>query len=238
MSPEEITAAGIAFAKKYKDEIADELTNTSTFSPDDHPISVFMAGSPGAGKTEFSEELLDILEEDGRHRVVRIDGDELRSRIPGYTGNNSKLFQGAVSIIVDKMHDCVLKKKQSFILDGTFSNYERAAKNIRRSLDKRRIVFVFYVYQTPSTAWRVTQAREKEEGRHIPKSAFIEHFLGAKETVERVHREFMDDVVVYLVKKDFNSQRKQEIVKIVDPNASIDGYIRERYSKEELEETL
>ncbi len=238
MSPEEIKAAAVAFAKEHKAHIANELTDTRLFSPEEHPISVFMAGSPGAGKTEFSKELLGILEEDGQRKVVRIDGDELRPRLPGYTGSNSGLFQGAVSIIVEKMHDCVLGKKQSFILDGTFAKYEKAAANIRRSLNKQRSVFIFYVYQTPPTAWRFTQAREKDEGRNIPKSAFIEQFLGAKETVERIHRDFMDKVVIFLVKKDFSSHKTQELVKLVDPNALIDGIIGERYTKEELEKKL
>jgi len=126
-----------------------------------------------------------------RHRVVRIDADELRDRMPGYTGHNSNLFHGAVSLIVEKIHGLVLSKNQTFILDGTFSKYEKAADNIRRSLDKNRTIFIFYIYQTPRTAWRLTQAREI-----------------------------------------------LEIVKIVDPNALIDSYIGEHYTREELEKLL
>ena len=238
MSPDEVKATAIAFAKKNKAHIANELTDLDRYAPDDHPISAFMAGSPGAGKTEFSKELIGILEAEGQRKVVRIDGDDLRSRIPGYTGSNSDLFQGAVSIIVEKIHDCVLEKKQSFILDGTFAKYDKAAHNIHRSLEKHRSVFIFYVYQTPATAWRFTQAREQLEGRNIPKSAFIEQFCGAKETIERIHREFMDQVVIFLVKKDFTTSATKELVKLVDPNTSIDSYIGEHYTKEELEKTL
>ena len=191
MSPNEITKAVIDFAKKNKISIANELTDINRFPPDIRPISVFMAGSPGAGKTEFSKELIRILEDGARHRVVRIDADELRDRMPGYTGHNSNLFHGAVSLIVEKIHDLVLSKNQTFILDGTFSKYEKAADNIRRSLDKNRTIFIFYIYQTPRTAWRLTQAREI-----------------------------------------------LEIVKIVDPNALIDSYIGEHYTREELEKLL
>ena len=151
MSPNEITKAVIDFAKKNKISIANELTDINRFPPDIRPISVFMAGSPGAGKTEFSKELIRILGDGARHRVVRIDADELRDRMPGYTGHNSNLFHGAVSLIVEKIHDLVLSKNQTFILDGTFSKYEKAADNIRRSLDKNRTIFIFYIYQTPRT---------------------------------------------------------------------------------------
>lgn len=238
ISSDEITETAIDFAKKNKVSIAKELTDINRFPSDDHPISVFMAGSPGAGKTEFSKELIGILEDGGQHRVVRIDADELRDRMPGYTGHNSILFHGAVSLVVEKIHDLVLSRNQTFILDGTFSKYEKAADNIRRSLKKNRVVFIFYVYQTPIAAWRLTQARELLEGRNIPKSAFIEQFGNAKETTGRIRYEFADNVVIFLVKKDFDTHTTKEIVKMVDPNTSIDSYIGEHYTREELEKLL
>lgn len=117
MSDEEICAQAIEFAKQNKSRIAKELTDPAKYAPEIVPISAFMAGSPGAGKTEFSKSLIKILEEDSERRVVRIDGDEVRPLIPGYIGNNSHLFQGAISLIVEKMHDLVLHRKQSFVLD-------------------------------------------------------------------------------------------------------------------------
>jgi len=132
----------------------------------------------------------------------------------------------------------VLHKKQTFILDGTFAKYEKAVANIQRSLDKHRRVFIFYVYQTPLNAWRFTQAREQLEGRNIPKSAFIDQFFGAKETIERLHHEFSEQVVIFIVKKDVTTNATKEVVKMVDPNSSIDSYLGERYSKEELEKSL
>lgn len=60
---EEIQAAAIQFAKRNKVRIAKELTDKKIYAPDDLSVSVFMAGSPGAGKTEFSKNLIKILEE-------------------------------------------------------------------------------------------------------------------------------------------------------------------------------
>ncbi|MBU3965346.1 zeta toxin family protein [Patescibacteria group bacterium] len=175
--------AAIEFAKKNKNRIAKELTGIAKYAPDSVPISVFMAGSPGAGKTEFSKNLIKLLEDDNERRVIRIDGDEIRRFIPGYTGNNSQLFQGAISLIIEKTHDHVLHQKQSFVFDGTFSNYCKALQNINRSLAKGRPVFIFYIYQKPEVAWMFTKAREIVEGRNIPKGAFIKEFLGAKDTI-------------------------------------------------------
>lgn len=63
---------------------------------------------------------------------------------------------------------------------------KKAADNIRRSLEKNRQILIFYIYQKPEVAWKFTQARETAEGRNIPKSAFIDQFLGARETVARI----------------------------------------------------
>lgn len=237
MTDEEIRAAAIKFAKQNKNRIARELTDPTKYVPDTIPISVFMAGSPGAGKTEFSKNLINILEAGKERRVVRIDGDEIRTLIPGYTGSNSHLFQGAISLIVEKMHDHVLNHKQSFVLDGTFSKYEKATDNIKRSLKHNRQVFIFYIYQKPEIAWKFTQAREKTEGRNIPKSAFIEQFLGAIKTVNRISIEVNDDVSIFLVKKDFEKNIVENLVKI--PNGmQIDDYIEKNYTKDELEKCL
>lgn len=121
MTDEEIRKSAIEFARKNKVRIAKELTDPNKYIPSARPISVFMAGSPGAGKTEYSKELIKILEKDNERRVVRIDSDDIRSYFSDYNGNNSHLFQGAVSLIVEKMHDLVLHCSQHFVLDGTFS---------------------------------------------------------------------------------------------------------------------
>lgn len=238
MIDEEIRLAAVEFAKRNKIRIAKELTDTAKYLSDVVPISAFMAGSPGAGKTEFSKSLIKILEGDNERRVVRIDGDEVRPLIPGYTGNNSHLFQGAISLIVEKAHDLVLHNKQSFVLDSTFAKYEKAADNIRRSLEKSRPVFIFYIYQKPEVAWKFTQAREEAEGRNIPKSAFIEQFLGARDAVNRVSDDFGDKVTVFFVKKDFEKNTVENIVKIEHGKTQIDDYIQERYTRDNLEQCL
>ena len=80
-----------------------------------------MADSPGAGKTEASIELLNLKDADDA-KVLRIDPDELREELPGCTGENSWLFQRAVTPVIEKIHDLALKQEQSFPLDGTLSN--------------------------------------------------------------------------------------------------------------------
>ncbi len=47
-------------------------------------IAIFMAGSPGAGKTEFSKRFINVLSRINSFgtSIVRIDGDEIRELLP------------------------------------------------------------------------------------------------------------------------------------------------------------
>lgn len=236
MVEDEIHFGAIEFAKRNKNRIAKELTDPTVFKPVGLPVSIFMAGSPGAGKTEFSRSFIAWHEEKTKQRIIRIDGDDIRGRMPGYDGKNSYLFQGAVAVVVEKIHDYALHQGQSFVLDGTFSKYEKAAENIRRSHAKGRPIFIFYLFQDPKVAWRFTQAREDIEGRNIPRSAFVQQFLGSKETVEHILKNFGDQVSVYLVKKDFIRNTVENIVKLGSGRKNIDDYIKWEYVKKALHE--
>ena len=237
MTDEEIRTTAIAFAKHNRERIAKGLADPLKFLPSKLPVSVFMAGSPGAGKTEFSKNLIGILEKNEERRVIRIDADEIRPLMPGYTGHNSHLFQGAVSLVVEKIHDLALHRGQNFIFDSTFFKYDKAADNIRRSLGKTRIVFIFYLYQDPKVAWKFTEIREKKEGRNIPKPAFVEQFLGARETVSLIRKEFGEEVMIILVKRDFEKDTIDALFEI-RPGVTIDDYLKISYNKEELESIL
>lgn len=132
----EIEARAIAYVTEHRRSLARTIADPVRYPPEENPVSVFMAGSPGAGKTEASQALIDQLGGAG----LRIDPDDYRELIPGYDGKNSSLFQRAIVRLVDKVLDEAFKRGQSFILDGTLSNYEVASRNIRRALGKGRAV--------------------------------------------------------------------------------------------------
>lgn len=186
----------------------------------------------------MSKNLIAILENNKKHKIIRIDGDDLRHLIPGYTGTNSYLFQGAVSILVDKIHDLALDHKQTFLLDGTLSKYEKAAHNINRSLDHNRLVIIFFVYQRPEVAWKFTVAREILEGRNIPKAVFIESFIESRETISRIRNNFGDKVVIFLLKKNFETHDVEASIEVTAHGKQIDDYLGKAYTRDELEKLL
>lgn len=218
----------IKFAQANKKVIAKRLTDKSVFSAEDNPVSVFMAGSPGAGKTEASLSLIAKLASE--YQVLRIDPDELRSEFEDYEGCNSYLFQPAVSILVEKIHDFALKNKQSFLMDGTLASYEVARRNIQRSLNKDRFVQILYVYQQPRLAWNFVQAREREEGRRILPEHFVEQYFAARETVNKLKAEYGKELWVDLLLKDIDNSNRSYVANV----DKIDNHIPEKYNYESL----
>ena len=234
LTPEESTIEknALAFARRHKKSIAKKLTDKKRFTSEEKPVSVFMAGSPGAGKTEASKELLADKYEGVE--IVRIDPDELRHEFDDYNGANSWLFQPAVSVLVDKVHDLVLDQQQSFLLDGTLCRYDKAEKNIERSLKKGRTVQILYVYQEPALAWNFVKSREVVERRRIKREHFIEQYFKAREAVNQLKRHFGTKIKVdLLIKNTDNTSRTYKAG--ID---QIDNHVPEKYTPGDLKKLL
>ncbi len=223
---ERIKTEALEFARENKKSIAGKHADPEVFTPEENPVSIFMAGSPGAGKTEASIEL--IREVGGS--ILRIDPDELRCEFAAYKGDNSHLFQAAVSVLVERILDLAFKQKQSFLLDGTLTNYDKALANLERSLGKGRTVQVLYVYQEPGQAWRFVQAREAIEGRRIELETFIHQYFEARQVVNRLKRELGKVIQVdLLLKNNDGSQRAYQAN--ID---QIDNHVPEKYDSQAL----
>ncbi|GEN41700.1 zeta toxin family protein [Pseudoalteromonas nigrifaciens] len=218
-------------AGNNRTRIARKLTDKNEFPSDIRPVSVFMSGSPGAGKTETSKA---FLEEIGADNVLRLDPDELRELIPGYSGDNSYLFHRAVSFIVERTLDHAFKNKQSFLLDGTLASYDVAKKNIERSIRKGRQVLILFVYQKPELAWEFVEAREKLEGRRILPNIFIDQFFASQEVIRELKLNFGSQIQVDLLVK--NNKGK---TRFYHGNVqAIEHHLDEKFTREDLESLI
>lgn len=227
-----VSAQAIKFIKANKPLLIKKFANPNIYQPVEFPETIFMAGSPGAGKTEFSKNLTKILKKE----IVRIDADEIREIIPQYAGSNSIDVQAAASIGVEKLYDYVLRKKIDAIIDGTFASYNVAYKNVRRSINKDRNVIIFYIYQKPEIAWDFTVKREKLEGRYIPKEIFIKAFFDAKGNVNKIKEIFQDRVKIFLVVKNYDNTNDVEKSRFNIDN--VDNYLKIEYTSQTLEKML
>jgi UDP-N-acetylglucosamine kinase len=192
-----------------------------------------MAGSPGAGKTEFSTHLVnEIL--GAKDKIVRIDPDAIRLWLPKYQPGKAELFQKAVTVGVNKVHDFVKSHSYSFLLDGTMSNLEKARQNVSLSLDKKRPVLIQYVVQPPEVAWAFTVDREDVDGRNIRRTDFIDQFLAARDNVISLKDEFGERIQVDLIERNIKTGQYSVTFNI----DNIDKYLPKKYSKDELEKLI
>jgi predicted ABC-type ATPase len=219
-----------AYIKEHKLELIARFANPEKYHTVDHPISLFMAGSPGAGKTEVSKRL---IEQFADNAPVRIDADDIREMFPNYTGANSHIFQRACTTGVNKLFDYVLDHNLNVILDGTFA-YERAMENIERSLKRDRRVIIYYLFQDPVIAWKFTKIREETEGRWVSKEVFIHSFLRSRENVNEAKAHFGEKIELNMIIKDFT----KNIEKVFPNVGSIDKYLPKVYTINGLEKLL
>lgn len=180
------------FAKKNKKKILDQFIDNQIKS-NRNPVHIFMAGAPGVGKTETSKWLVKALRKRSFFSgVVRIDADEIRNIFKplGYDGKNSDDFKRACVKGMEILYDSCLKNGYHTIIDGTFSSLSVAQKNIKAALKIKAMVFIVYVHQDPLVAWGFTKIREKEEGRRITKSIFIDSLFKSIYNVNEIKKEY------------------------------------------------
>ena len=216
----------ISYVKKNKRELLEKFANDEVCLPEDEPFTLFMAGSPGAGKTEYSKTWL----QNSGFLAVRIDADEVRKWIPTYTGDNSDQVQGAAALGVQKIYDYVLDKNKSAIMDTTFIPYNIAEENVCRSLKRGRHVEIHYLFQDPFLAWDFTKKRELVEGRKVPKEAFVASLFEARENVKKIKGKYPVVQVTFVV-NDFTEGSKPQYFFNIN---EIDKRTEINYNSEEL----
>jgi UDP-N-acetylglucosamine kinase len=227
----EISKRAIKWVKENSSNLIKKYADTDEYSSTDKPECFIMAGSPGAGKTEFSIKFLETLHQvNPDYKYVRIDADDIKEDILGYDGKNAAEIHGASALGVQKLIDAVFKRRRNFLLDGTLSNIANARKNISRALSKGYYVTILYLYLDPKEAWDYTKVREEKKGRVIPKGEFIDCFLMAYENIRLLKKEFGENINIDLIVK--NKHNKIKTFKINVDN--IEPYLTMPYTRDSL----
>ncbi|MEY8537856.1 zeta toxin family protein [Lactococcus muris] len=213
------------YAKTHKNQLISDIVANKKRLED--KTAVFMAGSPGAGKSEVAASVASIYPD-----YVVIDADYFRSKFPSYNGKNSSEFQKAASWLVEQAFKYMIEHGYSFILDATFA-LRSSNNNIKRALKNNFKTLIFYVYQEPLIAWDFTKKREEVEGRVVPKSTFVHAFFKARENIIKAKAKY-PDIELNIVLKDFNN----DVADVHFDAENVELILTQNYTHEELEEKL
>lgn len=216
----------IEYAKEHKKNFLKQIVSGKQIMTD--KVAIFMAGSPGAGKTEVATSIEELSP-----NLCLIDADAFRIMFPKYDGSNSNEFQKGASWLVDHTFTAVLRKGYSFILDGTFA-ISKSKLNIERVIKRGYEVSLYYVYQDPYVAWEFTKKRQETEGRYVPKAIFINAYFKSRENTIHVKDIFGDQIKVTVIFKDYENN----ISDILEDVDNLELVLPGLHTSEELEAKL
>jgi predicted ABC-type ATPase len=197
------------WANKNRKRIAREFIRKTQFVSKENPTGIFTAGLPGAGKTEFTVQLLKSVSD----KPLRIDMDEIATLMDDYKPELAHRFRGGAGVILGKIYDETIKNKIDFVFDGTFS-HGRAIENLERALHKGYQVKIYIIFQLPEVAWQFTKDRELIEHRCIDRDEFIQTYLKLEANLRELCSKHKDVTISLIVKDEHNKEgRRVEDVK-------------------------
>lgn len=196
------------------------------FCIDKEPVitknALFMAGSPGAGKTETARS---VAKDKEKASFIHIEQDEIKKMLPGYTGVNAPFYQKPATRGLEKVLKYVFKKGYNFILDTTLSNDNTARQNINQAIKKGYNIEIHFVYQDPKSAWNFVKKREQEEGRVVPIEYFAKQFINSRKVVNDLKKDFGKKVELHIVIKTVDEKGVIQDPKYEDNKENIDSYL-------------
>lgn len=247
MTKQEINELATQWVKKKANlnKLIKPMCDKNVFLRSEKPTTILMAGCTGAGKTEFSKQLLKTQESiPGIKKFIRADVDEfylmLKKELNLPKATRDDLNFPCIKL-VERLADCALRNKQNLLIDSSFSQ-KKAFTNVERSLKKNRVVHIYFIYEQPNVAWSYVLKREKFEGRSVPKDFFIKTYLGSIEMIKKVLQEFGSQIIIDIYQKEH--ERKGVLISgfkklsNVESIAEIDKIVHQKYNRQELLEMI
>jgi UDP-N-acetylglucosamine kinase len=173
------------------------------YNPIESKMAFFTAGSSGAGKTEFVQQLLDIESD-----LVHLDIDTIRNFFTsiGYDGSNSDLFQKPASRGVQFLFDEIVKNRGlSLVLDSNLSHFQTAKENMIKLLKHQYRVEIFYIYNDLEKCFLYTKKREAVTKRAVPEDVFFKSVVHSRVTTFEIKKFFKEKVVLNVIDKRSDS---------------------------------
>ncbi|MBR3252867.1 zeta toxin family protein [Candidatus Saccharibacteria bacterium] len=224
----------LGWVKDNKKSFVLNMVREAGVEPDAEPGAFFMAGLPGAGKTEISKNLI----ADFNIPILRIDMDEIAERLPGYRPEKADEFRKPATLLLSELFSYTIHHDLDFLMDGTFGSM-KASENIERCLKRGYSVKIVYAFQDPKLAWEFTLAREKVEHRAIKFDGFVEAYYKTISNIKIIGKKYSNKIVIDVAVKDKENQvgewkrnvRVDEIDKLLNVEYNKDKLIEEILGK-------
>lgn len=208
----------------------ERISKTLGLQPVAKPRTLFLAGSPGAGKSEFISRVLTKSEP-----VLVVDADEFRKKFDGYQGHNAHEFQKGAVVYVKYFYKTAIAKSFHVVMDSNFAALGVAKQNIDASLKAGRSVTIMFIYLSPLAAWQYVKKRESETGRNVPASVFVHNFLDAQLVFEELRQLYGDKVTFKAMIRIAKDATDVGYKIAYDSTKGLNEQIPETYSVSDLE---
>ena len=199
---------------------AEKYKNSDIYIP-----VIFLAGAPWAGKTEWIESF-PVIE-----HYITLDTDLYRSLFEGYTGTNASEYHQYASRAMDRMYSFCIKWGYNMIVDGTFSNLQKAHENIRQCEKKWLAYSIVFVMQDPLISYLYTKKREQEGIRNVPTETFIEKYYKSIDVVRLIYERY-PNTLIFITKKLKSNPKYSDIQ--VKHGEQFDRLTKYEYTRENL----
>ena len=158
----------------------------------DEPIAILMGGSPASGKSTFLKKYSPYLLNE---EILKIDADDIRSKLPEYKGYNATQTHLETKDIVNTLlsdRNIGLPCKFDVIYDGTMNSTKSYIPliNLLKQLGYR--VFIVYIDKVPKDVIvKRALERYKKSGRFVPLEVIDDFFDKGTSAMEQL--KFMVD---------------------------------------------
>lgn len=173
--------------QKLHREIIDEFKDDLICVESDEPIAILMGGSPASGKSTFLRKYAPYLLSE---ELLRIDADEVRSKLPEYEGwNASQTHLETKDIVNTLLSDRTIGLPCEFdlIYDGTMNNTKSYLPliDLLRKLNYK--IFVVYIDNVPKDVIvKRALERYKKSGRFVPLEVIDDFFDKGKSALNEI----------------------------------------------------
>ena len=181
----------------HKEIIYDIKKNVVCVESQNQPIAILMGGSPASGKSTFLKKYAEYLLQD---EILKIDADEIRSKLPEYKGYNATQTHLETKDIVNTLlsnRNIGIPCLFDVIYDGTMNNTKSYLPLISLLKSLGYKVFMVYIDNVPKeVAIERSLQRYKKSGRFVPIEVIEDFFDKGKSAMEQIKKEVDGYMVV------------------------------------------